>query len=468
MMRPLVLAALAVLLALAAPARARDDVLGPARLDSATGALTLPGGPVLGSFVGGAYTATPQRLVLPGTDQGSSGDVSGFSVKTPGVPGGQPLRTWLSTPIFAALSAGRASLDPLGLASALGDRGDRGPLFIWNNPNGATPAGRNGGLQIWVGDNPTATPGAGDTVGLTTVVVNGNNRTRLYGANIFTQVCNAIVCGPGYVDAKATALELEVGTGYPGTPTDPWGPGSRKIGLELTAQSGSASRPTAAIMTWANDNSSVGWWNTGIALSRVFDVGILAQSNPNGTTPGTGPFNADGIRAFQGAFLYDLSDSAAVLKVGPGTHAAVIDLSNAVTPGYLVRGRPDRDSGAVIGNGADFAMSLTLDSGVSAAKGASLQFSDRSTPKWAVGKGADNALRITDLVGGTAPLTIAPSTGTVTLLNAAVAGTLVVPFGTPASASAPCTQGQIMIDATYSYACVAPSTWRRTSVGAAW
>ena len=41
-------------------------------------------------------------------------------------------------------------------------------------------------------------------------------------------------------------------------------------------------------------------------------------------------------------------------------------------------------------------------------------------------------------------------------------------FGTPASSSAACVQGQIMFDATYIYTCIATSTWHRVSNGATW
>jgi hypothetical protein len=43
-----------------------------------------------------------------------------------------------------------------------------------------------------------------------------------------------------------------------------------------------------------------------------------------------------------------------------------------------------------------------------------------------------------------------------------------VEFGTPASSSAACTQGQMEFDATYIYTCVATNTWHRASNGATW
>lgn len=41
-------------------------------------------------------------------------------------------------------------------------------------------------------------------------------------------------------------------------------------------------------------------------------------------------------------------------------------------------------------------------------------------------------------------------------------------FGAPASSSAPCRPGALMIDATFLYSCVAANTWHRTSNGATW
>lgn len=57
---------------------------------------------------------------------------------------------------------------------------------------------------------------------------------------------------------------------------------------------------------------------------------------------------------------------------------------------------------------------------------------------------------------------------TATIGSLTVTGSLVVPFGTPASATAACTKGQLEMDATYLYSCVATNTWLRTSNGATW
>ena len=55
----------------------------------------------------------------------------------------------------------------------------------------------------------------------------------------------------------------------------------------------------------------------------------------------------------------------------------------------------------------------------------------------------------------------------VTTPVAKISGSLVVPFGTP-GATDPCTPGQIQMDATYLYSCVASGTWHRINNGTSW
>ena len=59
-------------------------------------------------------------------------------------------------------------------------------------------------------------------------------------------------------------------------------------------------------------------------------------------------------------------------------------------------------------------------------------------------------------------------TDTLTVTGAASFGSLIIPFGTPASSTATCTQGQLEMDATYTYSCVAANTWHRVENGATW
>lgn len=360
-----------------------------------------------------------------------------------------------------------AFVDPMKLR--LGGRNDlmnRGPMFIWNNPLGANPAGQNAGFQVWIGDNPTGTPGNGDTVGGTVAVVNGKNRNKLYGLNVFTQVCNASVCGDGYTDAHTTAAEFEAGTGYPNTPLDPWGgEPNRKNIIEITAQSGSAGKITSGIEMWANDSSGVGWINTGLALSRIYDVGILAKSNPTGTSLGTSPFSADQTAAFKTAFIYDNSDSNAVLKVGPGNHNSVVDMSNSVNPGYFLRGRQDQDSNYVFGNNADFNFGMTIDAGSLQQKQGLLTFADRGVARWLTGKQADGSYIVFDTLTSTSVLSIQANSNTLTVPNLTSTQKVIEAFSAPPStSSAPCTAGQKTWDANYEYRCTSTNHWRRIAL----
>lgn len=59
-------------------------------------------------------------------------------------------------------------------------------MFIWNDPS-TNLAGQNAGLQIWIGANPTATPGADDAVAQTIHVDDLGGRGPLWGINIDAQ-----------------------------------------------------------------------------------------------------------------------------------------------------------------------------------------------------------------------------------------------------------------------------------------
>lgn len=59
--------------------------------------------------------------------------------------------------------------------------------------------------------------------------------------------------------------------------------------------------------------------------------------------------------------------------------------------------------------------------------------------------------------------------GNLTVGNmATIKGSLVIPFGTPASSTAGCTPGQLEADANYLYTCVATNTWHRVANGSTW
>lgn len=364
------------------------------------------------------------------------------------------------------ISGDGSAIDPMRRLPVRTDlQGKRGPLFIWNDPTGNVPSGQSAGFQVWIGDNPTTTPSSGDTVAGTISVINGNGRKQLWGLNVFTQVCNTNICGAGYNDAATRAAEFEVGNGYPQTETNPWGGGFRKNGIEMTAQAGSVGRLTSAFMTWANDNTGKMWWNTGLALSRIYDIGILAQSNPSGVKSGGSPVSADATSAFKTAVLYDLSDSRSTIKIGPGSHLATIDMSSSTSPGFLVLGRQDKDSGYVFGNESDYNFNMIIDSGARISKQSLLSFSDRGASHWQVGKQADGSFIVYDAIAKTSVVSILSNSRTVTVPNFVATQTIVEPQSAPpASSSAPCITGQRTWDPHFEYRCIATNHWRRMEI----
>lgn len=228
--------------------------------------------------------------------------------------------------------------------------GTRAPLFIWQNPDARTSAGYNPGMQIWIGDNPTATPGKGDTVGATIGVMNGNGRFQLFGQNILTGQCGpAEGCPPDHIDGPIAGLEIDI------FGSASWVAANRafrathgtyaKNGLELYAQGHAA--VTSALSIWTDDGSGANFWHEGIALSRVSDIGIHFVKDPSP--------QADAAAAFVVGSIVDDSDSGDVLRIGAGSHRNYVNAPNFVVTGtgsarFGNQGTaPDIDTSIVIG-----------------------------------------------------------------------------------------------------------------------
>ncbi|MGV2124000.1 hypothetical protein ACQZ4R_13025 [Agrobacterium vitis] len=284
--------------------------------------------------------------------------------------------------------------------------GERGALFIWNDPtqtflDGVT--GYNSGMQIWIGNNPTPTPGAGHAVASTICVVNGNGRNALYGQNILVGASNS---GSGYVDAFVCGMEINVYADYASTVSDAFLGGNRKNGLELTSQ-GSTGRVTAAAMVWSADATGAAWWQEGIAISRSVNNGLRFTKDPGG--------QIDGISAFQNAAILDESGSTNVLKVS-NSHTAAIKLDNAAvvdrvidlesnpTLNYFVKGKSTENTMLRMANSADYSMVVSIGSGNAAGQNATLAFADRATTKWSVIKTPANALAFYGSTTGTSAI----------------------------------------------------------------
>ena len=274
---------------------------------------------------------------------------------------------------------GIAMYDPGGLAdgSYL-----RSPINILVDPTQAslgTP-GKEMAMRLHMGDNPNvATPGANDAVLATWFAINGNGRYLLWGHNLG---CFIIDGGAGYIDGSGRAQEIELLKGFATTETDPWGGGNRLNGRESVSHTGSVGNPTAFDTTWSPNADGAGWALNGYAFSRIKDVGILFERDPG--------LGTDTLAAFGVAAIHDRSQSLNVLKVS-GDHAgAVIDLSDMGTIGRLIRGDSNADTGLDVSNGSDFALTLALGAGNSAAQQVVIRLDDRGVAKWGIFKPSGN------------------------------------------------------------------------------
>lgn len=264
--------------------------------------------------------------------------------------------------------------------SPIYQNGARGPLFIWNNPSPSDFAvtGENAGLQIWIGDNPTATPGGGHAVGQTIGVINGNSRNAVYGMNILTGTSTG---APGFIDGFQCGLEINTYGDFAMTQPDPYGGGARKNAVEITTQ-GTIGRMTTAIMLFATDTTGSGWYQNGIALSRCFDQGITFFKDPGG--------GVDSVNAFQTAAIYDKSNSKNVLKID-ASHDNIInleDISNLALD--FVRGSKTGNTVLNFRNRVNFDMTLKIDAGLNTSRKAALAFGDGGTDRWSLFKNNGN------------------------------------------------------------------------------
>lgn len=237
--------------------------------------------------------------------------------------------------------------------------GARAPLFIWQNPTSPPPTGRNAGMQIWIGDNPTATPGGNDTVAATIATINGNSRTNLWGMNILVGQCNT-VCGANYLDGGTTGIEIDMygdavylaaDRAFNATPT-----GTPKEALQLVSQG--PIQLTAAQMIWATASDGSNWWHEGIAISRVKDIGLHFVINPNGTDSAT-PYSVASI----------LDESNANVLFGPNAHNNIgltkaIVINGTGAAGLFVEGNQNNAGVYLSTDGATYSQLITTSASI--------------------------------------------------------------------------------------------------------
>lgn len=280
--------------------------------------------------------------------------------------------------------------------------GVRGPLYIQTNPTGTIPAGQVAGLAVWVGDLPTATPGANNPEAALIAIVNGNNRFSLFGLNIICGI-GGTINGPDFIDSPCMALEVDLFNtpDYPARnrfATATTGTYS-KVALGLF-NSPAVAQVTAALAIWTPAGAVTGAFYEGISMSRVSDIGLHFLSDPDGFVDS---YNAFGVCA-----ICDNSRSATFAKFGAFTHSgAMIDNSGgAVFTGGFYKGNALSNTNVLFRNSSDFNFVISIDSGSSATQQSVINFQDRGAVKWSVGKHSDNTFLIHNAETGLAPFVI--------------------------------------------------------------
>ena len=132
----LIIAIVAACLA-ALPTRA-DQILGPGRIDN-SGTVLLPGGPLLGKWIGGKFSSQPDTLNLPPNDQGSTGDISGMRV------GNARLAARVANNAELSVSS---SLAAVVVRDGFASSGDGGRATYMYSSTACAISGGDGGSQI--------------------------------------------------------------------------------------------------------------------------------------------------------------------------------------------------------------------------------------------------------------------------------------------------------------------------------
>ncbi|MDR8394969.1 hypothetical protein NE850_01345 [Paraburkholderia sp. USG1] len=366
MLRALIVIA-AMLPGIAAAQFTSGQILTATGLNSALGAPTITGGSINGATVGAATSSTGKFTTLTATSgftatglvglanlttqaantvlvnaTGSSASPTAFAM--PSCSSATTALNWTTSSGFGCNSSVNAAT--LGGATfaapgAIGGTtpaaasftsqnlaytttyapGARAPIFIWQNPNGSTSAGYSAGQQIWIGTNPTATPGAGDTVASTIGVANGNNRSILYGQNILVGLCGSVegCTTSDYINGPVQGQEIDV------YGSASWAPSNRAFNATagiypINGQEVYCQGPqycTAAFSAWSAGSTGQNWWKEGLSLDRIYDIGIHFNATSGDTATG-----------FGNAAILDDSNSTIVLQIGSGTHTYYISAPN--------------------------------------------------------------------------------------------------------------------------------------------
>jgi hypothetical protein len=254
-----------------------------------------------------------------------SGVATGLSNAVSGTGGGMVLST---NPTISQLNATSEGITYSGYTI-----GSRAPFFIWQNPSNTNSAGVNAGQQIWIGNNPTATPGAGDTVAETVGVANGNFRNDLWATNFLVGLCGpAEGCTTGdYTNGTVQGSEIDVfgsASYLPANRAFNATSGTFVInGQEVYCQG--PQYCTSAYSAWSTATNGSNWWQEGAVYNRVAQIGVHFVVTPGDTG-----------QSFQSAAIQDDSNSVNVIDVGSGSHSFYLLAPNLklVSNGLVIPG----------------------------------------------------------------------------------------------------------------------------------
>ncbi|MCG4254247.1 hypothetical protein K6W37_10150 [Acetobacter senegalensis] len=202
-----------------------------------------------------------------------------------------------------------------------------------------------------------------------------------------------------------------------------------------------------------------GSWIGSIALcAQNENCGVIVDGNGNTHLPNGANIREDGLGTNYGLNIGSVV-SGHVAGIGlytpSGYNHTLFEIMNGTTQTLSV----DPSGNFMVANQITSGANITL--GV----GASLIGIPSSTSGYATLR-ADSATSWTmgTSAGGYASLSVNNLTS-----NGDVSShTMHIPYGTPASSTDTCTQGQIEMDADYIYSCVATNSWHRISNGASW
>lgn len=243
--------------------------------------------------------------------------------------------------------------------------GVRAPLFIWQNPNGSLPAGTNAGQQIWIGNNPTATPAAGDVVASTMAVTNGNNRSLLYGQNLLVGICGTPegCTTTDYINGPVTGQEIDVYGSAAFTPLNRAfnaSAGTYVInGQEVYCQG--PQYCTSAYSAWSTSTNGSNWFKEGSVYNRIADIGVHFVITPGDSGP-----------SFTAGAIVDDSNSTNVINIGAGAHTFYILAPNfkVVSNGLVIPGSYNVSSLPTCGAGTQGAIAYVHDAAAPTYNGA--------------------------------------------------------------------------------------------------